>query len=147
MTIAARSSPTLDDALAANRAFYHAFGSRDLGAMDLLWARGVPVLCIHPGWPPLLERNAVLSSWRDILRNPAAMRVQCRNEKAFIYGTTAIVVCDEMLAGNALAATNIFVEEFGAWRLVHHQSSPIAVQVEQTKESEETSTPPRNRFH
>ena len=75
MTTAAWTTPNLDDALAANRAFYHAFGSRDLGAMDRMWARTVPVLCIHPGWPPLLERNAVLSSWRDILRNPAALQI------------------------------------------------------------------------
>ena len=65
------AGPSLNDALAANRAFYHAFSSRDLGAMEMLWACGVPVLCIHPGWPPLVDRGAVLSSWRDIMKNPA----------------------------------------------------------------------------
>ena len=45
------AGPSLDDALDAHRAFYHAFSSRDLATMDLIWARGVPVLCIHPGWP------------------------------------------------------------------------------------------------
>ena len=141
------TTPDLDDALAGNRAFYHAFGSRDLGAMDMMWARTVPVLCTHPGWPPLLERNAVMSSWRDILRNPAALRVHSRNEKAFLYGKTAIVICEEVLAGGVLAATNIFVEELGAWRLVHHQASPVAVQAEPAEEMEEIKPPPRRQFH
>ena len=60
------AGPSLDDALAANRAFYHAFSSRDLATMDTIWARGVPVLCIHPGWPALMERAAVLSSLRCV---------------------------------------------------------------------------------
>ena len=36
--------------LAANEAFYRAFASRDAEAMAGLWARTVPVACIHPGW-------------------------------------------------------------------------------------------------
>ena len=120
------AGPSLDDALAANRAFYHAFSSRDLATMDTIWARGVPVLCIHPGWPPLMERAAVLSSWRDIMKNPASPNAYSRNDRAFIYGKTAIVVCEEVLDGGVLAATNIFIEELGSWRLIHHQASPIA---------------------
>ena len=94
--------------------------------MDTIWARGVPVLCIHPGWPPLMERAAVLSSWRDIMKNPASPNAYSRNDRAFIYGKTAIVVCEEVLDGGVLAATNIFIEELGSWRLIHHQASPIA---------------------
>jgi len=82
------AGPSLNDALAANRAFYHAFSSRDLGAMEMLWACGVPVLCIHPGWPPLVDRGAVLSSWRDIMKNPASPKAYSRNDRAFIYGKT-----------------------------------------------------------
>ena len=35
--------------LAANAAFYRAFAERDVDAMDALWARSIPVACIHPG--------------------------------------------------------------------------------------------------
>jgi len=136
------ASPSLNDALAANRAFYHAFSSRDLGAMDMLWARSVPVLCIHPGWPPLVDRAAVLSSWRDILKNPASPKAYSRNDRAFIYGTTAVVICEEVLDGGVLAATNIFVDELGSWRLVHHQASPVAIQIEEAE-----TAPPRSQLH
>jgi len=136
------AGPSLEDALAANRAFYHAFSSRDLATMETIWARGVPVLCIHPGWPPLTERAAVLSSWRDIMKNPASPNAYSRNDKAFIYGKTAIVVCEEVLDGGVLAATNIFIEELGSWRLIHHQASPIAVQIEEAE-----ARPPRHQLH
>jgi hypothetical protein len=136
------AGPSLDDALAANRAFYHAFSSRDLATMDTIWARGVPVLCIHPGWPPLMERAAVLSSWRDIMKNPASPNAHSRNDRAFIYGKTAVVVCEEVLNGGVLAATNIFIEELGSWRLIHHQASPIAVQIEEAE-----APPPRHQLH
>jgi hypothetical protein len=36
------------------------------------------------------------------------------------------VLCIEIVEGTALAATNQFSRVDGAWRLVHHQSSPIA---------------------
>ena len=49
-------------------------------------------------------------------KNPASPNAYSRNDKAFIYGKTAIVVCEEVLDGGVLAATNIFIEELGSWR-------------------------------
>ena len=61
--------------LAANAAFYRAFAERDVAAMDALWARSVPVACIHPGWQVLNGREAVMASWRGILAGvPPAIR-------------------------------------------------------------------------
>src|SRR5438128_8412277 len=40
------------EVLEANAAFYAAFAQRDADAMDALWAREVPVACLHPGWHP-----------------------------------------------------------------------------------------------
>ena len=42
-----------------------------------------------------------------------------------LYGDLAIVTCEESLDDNTLVATNIFAREDGAWRLVHHQASPL----------------------
>jgi len=36
------------------------------------------------------------------------------------------VICRELVGGSPLAATNVFVREDGAWRLLHHQSGPVA---------------------
>ena len=56
--------------LFANEAFYHVFRSRDLAAMEALWARRAPIACVHPGWQALITREAVMASWSDILSNP-----------------------------------------------------------------------------
>jgi ketosteroid isomerase-like protein len=110
--------------LFANEAFYRAFADRDIDAMDALWARGEPVLCIHPGWPPLFGRAPVLASWTRILANPQSPRVACVAPRAFVAGDQAVVICHEAIAGQALVATNLFRREAGGWKLFHHQASP-----------------------
>lgn len=114
-----------DAVLAANLEFYRAFTARDFEAMDRLWARKVTVLCTHPGWIPVAGRGAVMASWHGILSNPDSPRVMCHDDAAYLYGDLAVVQCEEELSGGHLAATNVFIKEDGAWRLMHHHSSPI----------------------
>jgi ketosteroid isomerase-like protein len=114
-----------DAVLAANLEFYRAFSGRNLPAMDALWAERAPVTCIHPGWTALCGRDIVLESWRGILANPDSPRVACFDEQVFLHGEVAIVLCEEELEGGTLAASNVFVREDGAWRLVHHQAGQI----------------------
>lgn len=113
--------------LAANQAFYAAFNARDGEAMDALWARGVAVACVHPGWNVLSGRDAVMESWRAIIANPEQPRVQSGGERVYLLGEVAYVICRELVAGAPLAATNVFVHEDGDWRLAHHHSSPVAL--------------------
>jgi predicted nuclease with RNAse H fold len=114
-----------DKVLSANLEFYRAFTLRDAAAMAALWARALPVSCVHPGWMALRDRDAVLRSWRDILANPEAPRVMCHDEDAVVYGAVAIVTCEEALEASTLVATNVFALEDGVWRLVHHQAGPL----------------------
>ena len=111
--------------MAANEAFYVAFAGRDVGAMDVVWSRAFPVSCIHPGWNVLSGREAVMESWEAILSNPAQPRVVAGGAQVQIVGEVAIVICRELVAGNPLAATNVFVREGGRWRMVHHQAGPV----------------------
>ncbi len=145
------SEGTEAQVLAANRAFYAAFHRRDARAMAALWAIRAPVACIHPGWPPLTDREMVLKSWSDILRNPASPKVQPRGEQALILGpSTAMVVLVEVIEDQALAATNVFVREDGDWRLVHHQASPLAGTIETAEaepEADEDESPPSTMLH
>src|ERR1700733_6022636 len=97
-----------DAVLAANLEFYRAFAARDLDGMDALWARAAPVACVHPGWPVLSDRTAVLESWAGILANPAAPRIACYDEHVLLFGDTAIVVCEEELDTGTLIASNFF---------------------------------------
>jgi hypothetical protein len=114
-----------DAVLAANLEFYRAFTMRDADAMDALWARHAPVACVHPGWPPLSDRTAVMESWVGILANPESPRIACYDEQVFLYGDTALVVCEEELGGGTLIASNWFVRETGAWRMAHHQAGQL----------------------
>jgi len=110
--------------LFANEAFYHVFRGRDLAAMGDLWARGAPVACVHPGWHALNTREAVMDSWEGILSNPEAPALDCRGARAHLVGELGIVICYEVLGPNVLVATNVFLREDGAWRMVHHHAGP-----------------------
>ena len=110
--------------LFANEAFYHVFRSRDQAAMDALWARRAPIACVHPGWQALMTREAVMESWDGILSNPEAPRVDCRGARAHLLGELGVVLCYEIIGRSVLTATNIFLREDGAWRMVHHHAGP-----------------------
>lgn len=115
-----------DAVLAANEAFYRAFAVGDVAAMDAVWARHAAVACIHPGWAVLRGRDAVMESWRVILETPGRPQISCRDATADVVGDAAFVTCYEDVNQGILAATNIFVREDGAWRMVHHQAGPTA---------------------
>ena len=114
------------EVLDANTAFYRAFSGRDLSAMEALWATGVPVACIHPGWDALHGRELVIESFRAILNGPSAPGIRCSHAFVQAFGDIALVICREHVEGGELVATNVFVHEGGAWKLVHHQASPLA---------------------
>jgi ketosteroid isomerase-like protein len=114
-----------DAVLAANEAFYRAFTARDVAAMDALWARDVPVACVHPGWQVLSGREAVMASWRAIL-NGVPPVIRCSAAIACMTGSSAFVVCTESIDEAELVATNVFVREEGGWKLAHHHAGPVA---------------------
>jgi ketosteroid isomerase-like protein len=111
--------------LAANQAFYEAFARGDQEALDALWAQRAPVACIHPGWSALHGREEVMASWRSLLSGGAGPAVRCTRPSASVLGDSAYVVCGENIQGAELVATNLFVREDGAWKLVHHQAGPV----------------------
>jgi len=129
--------PEHADILFANEAFYLAFQTKNLDAMEDLWAREAPVACTHPGWPSLDGREQVMQSWAAILANPETRGVEMRGAKAHHCGETAFVTCYEMIGDSLLAATNVFVREGGAWKLVHHQAGPCNVPPTDLPEEEE----------
>ena len=112
--------------LNANESFYRAFNQKDFEAMGEVWARTVEVGCIHPGWDIIRGRDNVLESWRGILLNPNQPRIVVGGASVLFVGEAAIVVCRELVATSGLAATNIFIREGPDWKLVHHQSGPVA---------------------
>ena len=110
--------------VATNRAFYAAFSRRDFEALAEMWATSVPVACVHPGQPAMLDRDTILRSWQAILRNPNAPKAGVSDEFLIVRGGLAIVICREILPAGHLIATNGFVREGDAWKMVHHHAAP-----------------------
>ena len=121
------------DVLEANEAFYDAFARRDVAAMEALWSQRADIACVHPGWDALIGRRDVLSSWRAILGSPEAPDVECAGAVAHVLGDVAYVVCNEVLPGAELCATNVFVRENGGWKLVHHHAGPVANRMDEPR--------------
>jgi ketosteroid isomerase-like protein len=130
--------PENADILFANEAFYLAFETKDMAAMDALWACEAPVACTHPGWPSLSGREQVMQSWAAILANPETRGVAMRGARAHRCGEAAFVTCYEMIGESLLAATNVFVREDGRWKLVHHQAGPCNLPPADLPEEEES---------
>lgn len=122
-SVAARDQASI---LAANRQFYEAFASGDVSAMEGLWVPDGPVACIHPGWPPLTDRTAILRSWREIMMaGPPPVRAE-EAEIQMQGPGVALVLCREVIGSVTLAASNLFRQTPSGWKLAHHQASPLA---------------------
>lgn len=123
--------------LFANDAFYLVFRNRDLAGMDSLWAQWDDVSCIHPGWDALSGRGEVMDSWQGILGGAEPPAIRCRSAQGRIAGQTGLVLCYEQVGDALLVATNIFVQEGGAWKMVHHQAGPCQATPEHLGEEPE----------
>lgn len=118
----------LDALIFANEAFYAAFRDGDMAAMEQLWATETAVCCVHPGWNPLFGRDAVLQSWRRILRGGTRPNIICHDPKPQITDNVGMVVCFEQIGADFLVATNLYLRhpKHNIWQLFHHQSGPAA---------------------
>ncbi|MEO1061544.1 MAG: nuclear transport factor 2 family protein [Actinomycetota bacterium] len=119
----------VSDVLAANAAFYDAFERQDLSAMGAVWGEGDGIVCVHPGWPRLRGRAAVMESWAGIFRGPQRLQFILTGEQATVSGDSAWVVLDENLldgpAAGVVAAINVFTRVDGRWRMIVHHGSPV----------------------
>jgi len=113
-----------EESIFINEAFYQAFRDRDFAAMEDLWARESPVVCIHPGWSAIVDRGEIMQTWQAIFENPEAPEIFCRSPQAFRLGEVSLVVCYEEMASSLLVATNIYRRESGGLKIAHHQAGP-----------------------
>lgn len=113
--------------------------------MEQLWAEETPVACLHPGWTPVLGRDAVMAAWQGILGNPDSPALRCESPQAMpLNAETGLVICLERLGDAVLAASNLFVLEGGVWRMALHQAGPSAAAPDQPRTE---APPPRRRLH
>jgi ketosteroid isomerase-like protein len=127
--------PGGQEVIAANDGFYTAFEALDLTAMSLIWSEQAPISCVHPGWTLVAGRAPVLASWAGIFRGTERIKFALHDVQVFISNGVAWVVLIEEIEAqqgeqvvHAYAhATNLFLLEDGAWRLVHHHAAPTAM--------------------
>lgn len=111
--------------LAVNQSFYSAFSSSDLNTMLDLWSERDDISVIHPGWPPLKGRAAVLNSWKGIMENGASPFISCVDASVSIVDSMALVLCTEVLPQGELISSNVYVLENKQWKIMHHQAGPL----------------------
>lgn len=122
-----------DAVLEANAAFYRAVESLDPDELDRVLAHDEPVRVVHPGWPLVSGRDAVVESWARIFDNAGVMQFTIVDAEAHVEGDTAWVICVERLTSvqggrvieGRVQTTNLFRSEGGEWRITHHHGSPI----------------------
>ena len=119
---------------AVNAAMYAAFESADVDAMQGLWDDVDPaaVVCVHPGWPMLRGRAAVLRSWSAVMAGTDYIQFFLTDVQVALLGDTAVVTCTENVLTSAdvgenaaVVATNVLVRRPGGWRVQVHHGSPV----------------------
>lgn len=112
--------------LQANEEFYLAFSNNDILAMVAIWSHEDDVACTHPGWNVLTGYDDVIESWRAILKGPTLLGISFQGAQVSIFGDAAFVTCNEIVNGEFLVATNLFVRTNNSWAMVHHHASSCA---------------------
>ena len=121
----------VEELKAVNQRFYDAFSDLDISVMDNVWEDSIRVVCVHPGWTPLIGWEAVRMSWDRIFQNANLMQFQVRYLNIVVQGEFGSVTCVEgitsVVAGTAsnfsTFATNIFARrEYGCRMIAHHAS-------------------------
>ena len=116
----------IDALIFANEAFYRAFVDKDLPTLNEIWAVDKSVSCIHPGWNALDDREDIMQSFAEIIGGPAPPQIECHTPQATIHGDTGVVICYEVIDGEVLVATNIFVRSVSTWLMGHHHAGPAS---------------------
>jgi ketosteroid isomerase-like protein len=125
------------EAETANAAFYAAFESADLDAMQELWLEDADTLCVHPGALPVRGTGAINRSWALIMANTPYIQFFLTDVEVSVLENVASVTCTENVltadertgpdafGGARAVATNVFVRTPAGWRLWIHHASPV----------------------
>lgn len=146
MNVPERPGDEVSAVEAANTELYAAFEAGDLDRMGAVWADGAlaeSVACVHPGWPMVRGRTAVLRSWALIMANTTYIQFFLTDLDIRVDGEVAVVTCSENIltaaeegsgaefaAGGKVVSTNVFRGTETGWRLWLHHGSPVLTPAE-----------------
>jgi ketosteroid isomerase-like protein len=123
----------IEEVTRTNEAFYRAFESLDVAAMDQIWAHQEYITCIHPGWSIRVGWPAVRDSWVVIFNNTFSMEFQLTELQIQVAADVAWVICTENITSRVgeatqnsrVVATNLFERIGDAWKIIYHHGSPL----------------------
>ncbi|HEX6768222.1 MAG TPA: nuclear transport factor 2 family protein [Candidatus Binatia bacterium] len=118
----------------ANQAFYQAFETLKIEAMERVWAKGADIQCGHPGWRILRGWGPVMESWKRIFENTPSMQFTLTDVNIQVSGEVAWVTLYENLNSSiegqscsaAILTTNVFQKTADGWRMILHHGSSVA---------------------
>jgi hypothetical protein len=113
-----------EEIIRVNSLFYEAFSTANLDLMQSVWKQDADISVIHPGHAMLSGYNDVMESWKDILSASPCLEISCCNVTVFLRDDIAYIICNELLPGHTLIATNIFMHDDTGWKIIHHQAGP-----------------------
>ena len=126
------SKANFTTALEAEAAFYQALAQGNVDALMAVWSEEEEVVCVHPGGPRIVGLAAVRETWRQILSNGNALKIDVSQAVVSASAMMAMHCVFEhvgaegqMQRGPTLAATNVYVRGPNGWRMVLHHASPI----------------------
>lgn len=111
-------------------AFYAAFRSGSLAAMQDAWSGRGEVMCIHPGRPPLSGHRAVMQSWAEILGSTGGVSVRFECHDRIHAGGVAVHTGLEVIGAEAgepalVTVTNVYELTPAGWRMRLHHAAPV----------------------
>ena len=123
----------IEEVTRANEAFYKAFESLDVAAMDGIWAHQEYITCIHPGWSIRVGWPAVRDSWVVIFNNTFSMEFELTELQVQVAADVAWVICTENITSRVgeatqnsrVVATNLYERIGHDWKIIHHHGSPL----------------------
>ena len=123
----------------ANQAFYQAFETLKIEAMEQVWAKDADIQCGHPGWRILRGWGPVMQSWKRIFENTPSMQFTLTDVNIQVSGEVAWVTLYENLNSSiqgqnfsaAILTTNVFQKTADGWRMILHHGSSVAQGVDE----------------
>lgn len=126
----------------AEQAYYAAFASVDLSAMERVWLDNDAVMCIHPGGGLLRGKPRIMQSWMEIFGGAATPEVEHRLLNTIVGNDIAVHLVEEAIRPGSdktadptrVLATNIYLRQDGSWYLAEHHASLPMMRHRQTQE-------------
>ena len=93
------SKANFTTALEAEAAFYQALAQGNVDALMAVWSEDEEVVCVHPGGPRIVGLAAVRETWRQILSNGNALKIDV--SQAVVSAANSVMLSPGLASRNS----------------------------------------------